>query len=48
MKFEKGDLVGLSTKNLRLKGSKKLAPRFIGPFRVLQAIGKQAYRLSLP
>jgi hypothetical protein len=48
MKFEKGDLVGLSTKNLRLKGSRKLAPRFIGPFRVLQTIGEQAYRLSLP
>jgi transposase InsO family protein len=48
MQFKKGDLVGLSTKNLRLKGSKKLAPRFIGPFRILQAIGKQAYRLSLP
>jgi hypothetical protein len=38
MKFEKGDLVGLLTKNLRLKGSRKLAPRFIGLFRVLQAI----------
>lgn len=48
MQFKKGDLVGLSTKNLRLKGSRKLAPRFIGPFRVLQTIGNQAYRLSLP
>lgn len=48
MQFKKGDLVGLSTKNLKLKGSKKLAPRFIGPFRVLQAISEQAYRLSLP
>jgi nitrogen regulatory protein PII-like uncharacterized protein len=48
MQFKKGDLVGLSTRNLRLKGSRKLAPRFIGPFRVLQTIGEQAYRLSLP
>jgi hypothetical protein len=48
MHFKKGDLVGLSTKNLRIKGSRKLAPRFISPFRVLQTIGEQAYRLSLP
>lgn len=48
MVFKKGDLVGLSTKNLRLKGNRKLTPRFVGPFRVLQPIGKQAYRLSLP
>jgi hypothetical protein len=35
MQFKKGNLIGLLTKNLRLKGSKKLAPRFIGPFRIL-------------
>ena len=47
--FKKGDLVGLSTKNLRFKGAeRKLAPRFIGPFRVLEKIGLQAYRLALP
>lgn len=48
LSLKKGSLVGLSTKNLRLKGSRKLLPRFIGPFRVAEAIGTQAYRLSLP
>ena len=47
--FKNGERVALSTKYLKLKQtSKKLNPRFIGPFRVAEAIGKQAYRLHLP
>ncbi len=45
--FHVGDLVKLSTKNLRLK-NRKLAPRWVGPFRVLERIGGQAYRLAFP
>jgi transposase InsO family protein len=49
MSFKRGDLISLSTKNLRLKvPAKKLAPRFIGPFRILNPIGQQAYRIALP
>jgi transposase InsO family protein len=49
MQFRKGQLVALSTRNLRLKSpSRKLAPNFIGPFRMLDKVGKQAYRLALP
>ncbi|SCV31342.1 uncharacterized protein FFFS_03006 [Fusarium fujikuroi] len=49
MNFKQGQLVMLSTKNLKLKGEKKkLAPRFIGPFRITKRIGLQAYRLALP
>jgi len=49
IQFKTGSLVLLSTKNLRLDvASKKLAPKFIGPFRVLEPVGKQAYRLLLP
>jgi transposase InsO family protein len=48
MTFKRGDLVALSTRNLKLKTpSSKLSPKFIGPFRVLDVIGTQAYRLSL-
>ena len=45
--FKVGDFVKLSTKNLKFK-CKKLSPRWIGPFRVLERIGGQAYRLALP
>jgi hypothetical protein len=49
LEFKPKDLVMLSTKNIKLKQSaRKLSPRFIGPFRVLQRVGKQAYRLALP
>ncbi len=44
-----GDKVLLSTANLRLKyASDKLRPRFIGPFSVLQQVGKNAFKLDLP
>src|SRR4029077_6176665 len=47
MEFKRGSLVKLSTANLKLK-DKKLQPRYIGPFRVTERIGTQAYRLALP
>lgn len=48
MSFNVGQWVLLRSRNLRLKGSPKLWPRYIGPFRVLQRIGSRAYRLGLP
>jgi hypothetical protein len=46
-RFKRGSLVKLSTRNLKLR-DKKLQPRFIGPFRITEVIGSQAYRLALP
>ena len=48
--YEPGELVLLSTTNLRLKvpGSGKLLPRFVGPFPVEKLVGKAAYKLTLP
>ena len=50
--FQAGDLVLLNVKNFRLQSGlcRKLAPRYVGPFRVVQAVGqaKLAYRLELP
>ena len=45
--YTAGDLVLLSTRNLRMKGTPgKLQRRFVGLFQVIEAIGKQAYKLS--
>ena len=47
--FKVGDMVLLSTRNLKMKGIPgKLQKRFVGPFQVIETIGQQAYRLSLP
>ena len=49
VQFREGDLVLLSTRNLRLKGvPAKLQKRFVGPFEILDTVGQQAYRLALP
>ena len=39
--YKVGDLVLLSTRNLKMKGiPSKLQKRFVGPFRVIEAIGE--------
>lgn len=46
--YHDGDLVLLSTANLQTKGaSRKLIPRWIGPFEVREMVGKAAVRLHL-
>ena len=47
--YKVGDFVLLSTRNLKMKGTPgKLQKRFVGPFRVIETIGEQAYRSALP
>ena len=47
--YKVGDLVLLSTRNLKMKSiPSKLQKRFVGPFRIIETIGEQAYRLALP
>ena len=48
IEFNEEEMVLLSTRNLRMKGIPgKLKKRFVGPFRIEQRIGQQAYKLSL-
>ncbi|CAI5671393.1 unnamed protein product [Oreochromis niloticus] len=47
--FQPGDRVWLSTRHLRLRTeSKKLTPRFVGPYEVTARLNPVAYRLRLP
>ena len=47
--YKEGELVILSTRNIRVRRpSAKLSEKFVGPFKVLERLGENAYRLNLP
>ncbi|KAK3507551.1 hypothetical protein QTP70_028457 [Hemibagrus guttatus] len=47
--YQTGQKVWLSTKNIRLRlPSRKLSPRFIGPFTILKQVNPVTYKLLLP
>ncbi|KFY19162.1 hypothetical protein V493_08103, partial [Pseudogymnoascus sp. VKM F-4281 (FW-2241)] len=49
MQYTIGEKVWLSAKNIRTtQPSRKLGHRWLGPYEIIQRIGKQAYQLKLP
>lgn len=46
--FQEGELVWLSSRNMTPRGSPKLQPKYVGPYKIIQRIGKVAYKLDLP
>ena len=46
--YAPGNKVWLSQKHLKTKRNRKLEAKFLGLFRVLHPVGKQAYKLKLP
>jgi hypothetical protein len=50
--YDVGDYVLLNSKNIKLRmppsGSRKMMPRSIGPFKIIQKVGAVAYKLELP
>lgn len=46
--YQKGDKVLLSRENLKSTAAKKLAERYIGPFTILEMVGRNAAKLELP
>jgi len=49
MQFDVGSRVLLSIKNLRItRPNKKLSKKYVGPFEIIERVGKLAYRLKLP
>ena len=47
VEFDVGAKVLLSTRNVKLHGSRKFRDRFVGPFIITERIGATAYRLDL-
>ena len=47
LKFKKGDKVLLSTTNMQFKMPRKLQPRYVGPFEIVNVISDAAYELKL-
>lgn len=52
VEFNIGDAVLLSSKNINIRmpqdGTKKLLPKWIGPFTIIKEVNKVAYKLELP
>lgn len=49
VQFKEGDMVYLHSKHIRMRGCRKLKPRFLGPFRVLEVMQSgNAVRLEMP